>query len=170
MPLLMCTRLPGEARGVCGHSAPPPWGVSAQHLAEMMLTWDALWLQTAWIVLRFGVLGPLALSHCRPASLERDRSMQGSTADAAVARDTAGSGPGRDPATGGDGAGSLLEPLSADDRDALAKLVGCLTKRGMKSRAQRQLLEAMQIIKAELSKAQRANGAEAAGGGPSARA
>ncbi len=42
--------------------------------------------------------------------------------------------------------------LDADAKRTLDKLVGCLTKKGKKSKAQGILLEAMHIIKGQLAK------------------
>lgn len=44
--------------------------------------------------------------------------------------------------------------LDASDKRKLSKLLGCLTKKGKKSKAERILLDAMHIIKSQLSKAQ----------------
>jgi ribosomal protein S7 len=53
-----------------------------------------------------------------------------------------------------DSLGLVSGQLSAYDKETLDKLVGCLTKDGKKSRAQRMLVDAMHTIKENMRKAQ----------------
>lgn len=73
-----------------------------------------------------------------------------------------GEGAAREGAAGGHaGEREARRPLGADEQRTLSKLVGCLTKEGKRSRAQRVLGDALHIINAQLRK----GGSTAAAGG-----
>jgi hypothetical protein len=63
-----------------------------------------------------------------------------------------------------------LQPLGEEERRTLSKLVGCLTKEGKRSRAQRVLTDALQVISAQLRKASAASAAGATASASSASA